>query len=138
MPESRGPCEIPFQGILSKGNFKSIRAKSRVYQQSKDFMFKERMNLNFFLYCQVLAIFFKYSNGVCYGSTNYATTSLRSLSRRYYSNNEYCTFYIQPSSYYTSSSYYLEIKWISFNIEGLVPSCYDYVEVFLTRYEFSY
>ncbi|XP_065054872.1 uncharacterized protein LOC135683524 isoform X2 [Rhopilema esculentum] len=109
-----------------------MRAKSLVYQQSKDFMFKDKMNLSFLLLWQVLAIVFKNSNGACYGSTNYATTSLRSLSRRYYSNNEYCTFYIRPSSYYTSSSYYLEIKWISFNIEGLLPSCYDYVEIFLT------
>ncbi|XP_065054714.1 uncharacterized protein LOC135683399 [Rhopilema esculentum] len=72
------------------------------------------------------------ADGYCYGSTKYATTSLLTLSRLYYSNNEYCTFYIQPSAYYSSSSYYLEIKWISFNVEGNLPTCEDYVEVYLT------
>eukprot|EP00795_Rhopilema_esculentum_P015826 gene15826-7144_t len=39
----------------------------------------------------------------------------------------------QEKKSWPSASYYLEIKWISFDIEGKIPNCSDYVEVFLTR-----
>ncbi|XP_065054873.1 cubilin-like isoform X3 [Rhopilema esculentum] len=92
----------------------------------------QKMNLSLVLLWHVLSIWFENASGVCYGSTNNATTSLQTLAMTNYSNNEYCVFYIQPSSSYSSSSYYLEIEWKSFDIEGKLPSCKDYVEVFLT------
>ncbi|XP_065054809.1 uncharacterized protein LOC135683476 [Rhopilema esculentum] len=96
-------------------------------------MFKDsqKMKSSFVLFWHVLAVLLKVSNGKCFWYYG-ATTSLQTLSRTNYSNNEHCTFYIRPSGSYSSSSYYLEIKWISFNIEGKLPSCVDYVEIFLT------
>eukprot|EP00795_Rhopilema_esculentum_P015813 gene15813-7120_t len=90
------------------------------------------MNLSVVLLWHVLAIFIKNASGVCNCSTNNATTSMRTLSMLNYSNNENCTFYIRPSRTFLSYGFYLEIKWISFDIEGKIPNCYDFVEVFLT------
>ncbi|XP_065054812.1 exoskeleton protein RP43-like [Rhopilema esculentum] len=61
-----------------------------------------------------------------------AVSSLQTLSHFYYNNNENCWFNIQSPSW-MSSSYYLEIQWKAFAIEGNMPNCNDYVEVFLTR-----
>ena len=63
-----------------------------------------------------------------------ATTQLRLLEYLEYSNNDDCMIYISPSSSYRSG-YYLEIKWVVFDIEGNLPECKDYIEVFLTRYD---
>ena len=54
--------------------------------------------------------------------------------RKYtYSNNEDCTFTIQPSTFYRTG-YFLEVYWYSFKVNGEMPTCsQDYVEVFLTR-----
>ena len=78
-------------------------------------------------------LFFTSVDGYCSGGTKTASTYLKTLSHLYYSNNEDCTFYINPQY---SSGYYLEIKWVTFSVEGSLPSCsYDSVEVYLTRYE---
>ena len=80
-------------------------------------------------------------SGYCSGSTVYATTYSKSISNYYYSSYEDCTYYIRPqtSSVWPSSSYYLEITWSTFKVNGELPYCStDYVEVFLTRYVVSY
>eukprot|EP00795_Rhopilema_esculentum_P015801 gene15801-7105_t len=69
-------------------------------------------------------------DGYCSGGTKTASTYSNTLSHLYYSNNEDCTFYINPQH---STGYYLEIKWVSFSVEGSLPSCSnDSVEVYLT------
>eukprot|EP00795_Rhopilema_esculentum_P015797 gene15797-7102_t len=75
-------------------------------------------------------LFFKSVDGYCSGGTKTASTYSNTLSHLYYSNNEDCTFYINPQH---STGYYLEIKWVSFSVEGSLPSCSnDSVEVYLT------
>ena len=70
----------------------------------------------------------------CYSTSRYyATTVLRAVQYYYYSNNDNCVIYIIPDTLYRSG-YYLELKWTTFDIEGRLPTCIDYVEVFLTRY----
>ena len=70
----------------------------------------------------------------CYSRTLYARTYSQQISVSSPPNYEYCSFYIRPSSYY-SSSYFLEISWSStFDVKGNMPYCIeDAVEVFLTR-----
>lgn len=68
---------------------------------------------------------------VCYSASYYATTSLKFLRYYSYSNNDDCLLSIIPSSLYRSG-YYLELKWTTFDIEGSLPTCTDYVEVFIT------
>ncbi|XP_065054883.1 uncharacterized protein LOC135683530 [Rhopilema esculentum] len=80
----------------------------------------------------LLAVLFRNADGVCYSSTEYAHPFLQVISNVHYTNNDHCTIYISPFGTYSPSDYYLEIKWISFNIEGNMPNCKDYVEVFLT------
>eukprot|EP00794_Sanderia_malayensis_P017997 gene17997-19794_t len=73
------------------------------------------------------------ASSYCYSTTLYATTSKSTKSLSYYTNYDDCTITIRPSSYYSGGSYYLEIKWLSFDVKGNMPNCYnDYVEVFLT------
>ncbi|XP_065054811.1 fibulin-2-like [Rhopilema esculentum] len=103
------------------------------YKTARFLQGKNNMKFYSIFYVHLFAIFLHKANGVCYSSTKYATTSLQTLSRTYYSNNELCTTYIRPSSSYPSSSYYLEIKWTRLSVQGSLPSCTDYVEVFLTR-----
>ena len=70
----------------------------------------------------------------CYSQTYYARTYSQQTSV-YSSPYDYCTIYISPA-YFGSSSYYLEISWSSyhFDVKGNMPHCNeDYVEVFLTR-----
>ena len=39
---------------------------------------------------------------------------------------------LTPSSAYTASSYYLEVYWMTFTVQGKMPDCQpDYVEVFV-------
>ena len=61
-----------------------------------------------------------------------ATTSsqyIRKLSSSY--NGEF-VWRITTSPSYTSSSYYLEVYWLGFTVQGEMPKCEpDYVEVFL-------
>jgi len=49
-----------------------------------------------------------------------------------YVNNENCVLSIRPVEGFRIG-YYLVIKWTSFEVEGTLPSCKDYVEVLLTR-----
>ena len=72
----------------------------------------------------------------CYSSTYAATTSVNSFGNLPYSNNEHCDLTIIPHSAYRSG-YYLEVKWTTFEIEGSMPKCIDYIEVFLTRYDYK-
>ena len=70
---------------------------------------------------------------VCYSTSSYyATTALKAVQYYHYSNNDDCVMYIIPNALYRSG-YYLELKWTTFDIEGSLPTCEDYVEVFLTR-----
>jgi len=71
---------------------------------------------------------------VCYSASYYATTSLKFLRYYSYSNNDDCLLSIIPSSLYRSG-YYLELKWTTFDIEGSLPTCTDYVEVFIQAKE---
>jgi len=48
-----------------------------------------------------------------------------------YANNENCVLSIRPVENFRIG-YYLVIKWTSFEVEGTLPSCKDYVEVLLT------
>eukprot|EP00794_Sanderia_malayensis_P017995 gene17995-19791_t len=76
------------------------------------------------------------SSQYCYSTTLYASTSKSTKSESYYySSSEDCsTLKIRPSSYYSSGKYYLEIKWLSFDVKGNMPDCNnDYVEVFVSR-----
>ena len=50
---------------------------------------------------------------------------------------EHCTIEIKPGTGYSSSSYYLEITWVSwdFEIPGNMPACKEnHLEVLVTRY----
>ena len=93
-----------------------------------------RMKLSIAFMWLLLAVLFRNADGLCYSSTKYALPFLRAISNVHYTNNEHCIIYIRPSGAYSSTNYYLEIKWTSFDIEGNMPNCKDYVEVFLTRY----
>lgn len=81
----------------------------------------------------VLCIVLTNAAGHCRFSETYiAKTSPQSLFY-YMHSNENCLLKIKPHSLY-SDGYYLEIRWINFNIEGNMPSCSDdFMEVFLTR-----
>ena len=68
----------------------------------------------------------------CVSSSFVATKSLQGVQYYQYSNNDDCTVTITPSTLY-QSGYYLEIKWTYFDIEGSLPKCHDFVEIFLTR-----
>ena len=66
----------------------------------------------------------------CSSSVLIASTQVKTAGLVYYSNNDYCTISINPGY---ANGYYLEIKWIDFEIEGNLPECKDYIEVLLTR-----
>eukprot|EP00112_Aurelia_sp_Birch-Aquarium-sp1_P013724 Seg2926.2 transcript_id=Seg2926.2/GoldUCD/mRNA.D3Y31 product=Cubilin protein_id=Seg2926.2/GoldUCD/D3Y31 len=60
----------------------------------------------------------------------------RTISLKGYSNDQYCSFTIQPRYRYSpNAGIFLEITWIDFfDVKGTMPDCEnDYVEVFLTR-----
>ncbi|XP_065054715.1 tolloid-like protein 1 [Rhopilema esculentum] len=80
------------------------------------------------------AISLRDANEVRYKSINFAVRSLQtiSLSMQDYKHGENFTYFIEPWSPYLPSRHYLEIKWTSFNVEGNLPTCKDYVEVYLT------
>ena len=82
----------------------------------------------------VLLLFFTMpqGNSLCISSTFVATTSAKGLDYSHYSDNDNCTVNIIPNAIY-QRGFYLEIKWTRFHIEGDMPKCKDYVEVFLTR-----
>ena len=68
----------------------------------------------------------------CGPSTLVATNISQENLHTPYSNNDDCTINIKPDEDY-QVGYYLEIKWMYFDIEGNMPECKDYVEVFVTR-----
>ncbi len=84
----------------------------------------------------LLASFVNKSDSACTSRSYRATTSYQYIRKYSYGNNEDCTFYISPSSYYYSG-YFLQIQWYynpAFSVNGVMPRCTtDYVEVFLTR-----
>eukprot|EP00794_Sanderia_malayensis_P010762 gene10762-11912_t len=76
-------------------------------------------------------------NGACTSMTLMATTSYKYYTLNGYLNNNYCNLYFQPSSSYSSSSYFLEIYWYGsspqFDVKGTMPGCTnDYVQAYLT------
>ena len=68
----------------------------------------------------------------CLSSTFVATTNTQSVDYHHYSDNDNCIVNIIPNAIY-QRGFYLEITWTRFHIEGDMPKCKDYVEVFLTR-----
>ena len=68
----------------------------------------------------------------CNSNSLFATTGVRSVQHFHYSNNDDCTVNIIPAALY-HKGYYLEINWKNFDIEGNMPKCKDYVEVYLTK-----
>ena len=78
-------------------------------------------------------------NCYCIGKF-YARPSEQTISHKGYSNDQYCSFTIEPSTRYRERNgtnfYFLEITWkYFFDVRGTMPDCEnDYVEVFLTRY----
>ena len=71
--------------------------------------------------------------GKCISGTFDATTSKSFVTNEHYGNDEDCIISIRPSALHTSG-FYLEIKWLVFEVEGEMPECgHDFVEVTLTR-----
>ena len=68
----------------------------------------------------------------CVSTTYSATSRLASLQYFHYANNDDCILSIVPNPLY-QGGYYLEIKWIHFEVDGDLPNCKDYVEVYLTK-----
>ena len=61
-----------------------------------------------------------------------ATTSIKYLLKSSSTNNGDFIWRFTSSSAYVSSSYYLEVYWISLRVQGAMPKCEpDYVEVFV-------
>ena len=68
----------------------------------------------------------------CYSTSLHAKIKESHYERYNYVNNENCVLSILPVTDFRIG-YYLVIKWTSFEVEGNLPYCKDYVEVFLTR-----
>lgn len=68
----------------------------------------------------------------CNSVSYYATIQLKSVQYYKYSNNDDCTINIIPYILY-QRGYYLEVTWNYFDIEGYLPYCKDYIEVFISR-----
>ena len=61
-----------------------------------------------------------------------ATTSSQYISKTSLMYNGDAIWRLTPSSAYTASSYYLEVYWMTFSVQGKMPNCHpDYVEVFV-------
>ena len=61
-----------------------------------------------------------------------ATTSSQYIVKSSSNDNGDFIWRLTSSSAYNSSSYYLEVYWISFTVQGAMPKCEpDYVEVFV-------
>ena len=84
---------------------------------------------------KVLALVLLAANEVesaCTSESYLATTQLQSIYYYHYSNNDNCSINILPNLLYRNG-HYLELKWTYIDIEGNLPHCKDYVEVYLTR-----
>ena len=72
-------------------------------------------------------------NGKCTSGTFDATTSLSFVTNEHHGSDEDCVISIRPSALHTSG-FYLEIKWLVFEVEGEMLECENnFVEVTLTR-----
>ncbi|XP_065054613.1 cubilin-like [Rhopilema esculentum] len=86
--------------------------------------------------CLTAALLFQHAYALCSNQYLNATTTSQLFSYQSYTNNEYCRIQIAPSNNLNSSEFFLEIKWIRFDIKGQMPDCReDFVEVHLTRSE---
>ena len=101
--------------------------------------------LNVLISCKALcsiSILFMLPSAACYCiRTYYARPFEQTISHKGYSNDQHCSFTIEPSARYNgnnngTSHFFLEITWKHFfDVKGTMPHCEnDYVEVFLTRF----
>ena len=99
--------------------------------------------LNVLISCITLCvcILFMLPSAACYCiRTYYARPLEQTISHKGYSNDQHCSFTIEPGGRYRNnngtSHYFLEITWKHFfDVKGTMPHCEnDYVEVFLTRF----
>ena len=122
--QDRKICYLVLGGI---SNLSSKRREKRQPNQS---------NMANFLLLAVFFLAFSSSgrcNGKCISGTFDATTSISFVTNEHYGNNENCLISIRPSALH-SSGFYLEMKWLVFEVEGKMPECrHDFVEVSLTR-----